>query len=51
MEKFIRSLNIERFRKLLQKNPGDAEREVLERLLAEEEAKPNTSEVRRTEQS
>jgi hypothetical protein len=42
MEKFIRRLNIERFLRLLKNNPADAEREVLNRLLAEEEAKPNT---------
>lgn len=39
MEKFIRLLNIEHFRRLLKKNPAAAERETLERLLAEEEAK------------
>lgn len=39
MEKFVRLLNIERFRRLLQDNPTDAQRDVVERLLAEEEAK------------
>jgi 5,10-methylenetetrahydrofolate reductase len=39
MEKFIRLLNIERFRRLLSMSPAESEREILERLLAEEEEK------------
>ena len=39
MERFIRNQSIERYRRLLAQNPGEAEREMLERLLAEEEAK------------
>jgi hypothetical protein len=47
VEKFVRKQNIERYRRLLAENPSAAERQVLERLLAEEEAKEadaNTSE-------
>jgi hypothetical protein len=44
MEKLIRNQNIEQFRRLLGNNPGDVEREVLESLLAEEEAKANMQE-------
>jgi hypothetical protein len=35
----IVQLNIERFRRLLQETADDAKRQVLEKLLAEEEAK------------
>jgi hypothetical protein len=48
VEKFVRKQNIERYRRLLAENPSEAERQVLERLLAEEEAKEadaNTSEA------
>jgi uncharacterized protein YciW len=48
VEKFVRKQNIERYRRLLAENPSAAERQVLERLLAEEEAKEadaNTSEA------
>jgi hypothetical protein len=39
VQEFVRRLNIERFRRLLGESPTEAERKVLERLLAEEEAK------------
>jgi hypothetical protein len=39
VEEFIRRQNIERYRRLLGENPTEAERKVLECLLAEEEAK------------
>jgi hypothetical protein len=39
VEEFIRKQNIERYRRLLGENPTEAERKVLERLLAEEEAR------------
>ncbi len=39
MEEFVREQNIERYCRLLGENPTEAERKVLERLLAEEEAK------------
>ncbi len=39
MEEFVRKQNIERYRRMLGENPTVAERTVLERLLAEEEAK------------
>ncbi len=44
MEKLIRNQNIEQFRRLLGNNPDDVEREVLESLLAEEEAKADMQE-------
>jgi hypothetical protein len=44
MEKHIRNQNIEQFRRLLRNNPDDVEREVLESLLAEEEAKAEMQE-------
>jgi hypothetical protein len=44
MEKLIRNQNIEQFRRLLRNNPDDVEREVLESLLAEEEAKADMQE-------
>lgn len=44
MEKLILNRNIEQFRRLLRNNPDDAEREVLESLLAEEEAKADMRE-------
>lgn len=44
MAKLIRNQNIEQFRRLLRNNPGDVEREVLESLLAEEEAKADSQE-------
>jgi hypothetical protein len=39
MEKLIYIQSIEHFRRLLKNNPDDAERDVLESLIAEEEAK------------
>lgn len=45
MQKFVRNQNIARFRELLNNNPSDAERVVLERLLAEEEAKTETGQA------
>jgi hypothetical protein len=39
MEKLICIRNIEHFRRLLKNNPDEAERDVLESLIAEEEAK------------
>ena len=44
MKKLVRNQNIEQFRRLLQNNPDDVEREVLESLLAEEEAKADMQE-------
>jgi hypothetical protein len=43
MDRFVRRQNIEHYRKLLAQNPSTAEREMLERLLAEEEAKEATA--------
>ncbi len=39
MDKSVARLNIEHFRKLLARETDEAKREVLQRLLAEEEAK------------
>jgi hypothetical protein len=39
MEKLIRVQSVEHFRRLLKNNPDDAEREALESLIADEEAK------------
>jgi hypothetical protein len=44
MEKRIRNQNIEQFRQLLGNDPDDVEREVLESLLAEEEANADMQE-------
>jgi hypothetical protein len=43
VERFIRRHNIEHYRKLLKETSDEAQRKVLERLLAEEEAKERTS--------
>jgi hypothetical protein len=43
MDKFVRRQNIKHYRKLLAQNPTAAERETLQRLLAEEEAKEGTA--------
>jgi hypothetical protein len=39
VEKFVRNQNIERYRRLPGENPTEAERKVLECLLAEEEGR------------
>jgi hypothetical protein len=44
VKKHIRNQNIDQFRWLLRNNPDDVEREVLESLLAEEEAKADMQE-------
>lgn len=43
MERFIRRENLALFRKRLAEAPGDAARQILLKLLAEEEAKEPTS--------
>jgi hypothetical protein len=46
MKQLICRQNIEQFRRLLKNNPDDAEREVLESLLAEELAEAAKVEMR-----
>jgi len=46
VERFIRRHNIEHYRNLLKQTSDEAQRKVLEKLLAEEEAKETASSSR-----
>jgi hypothetical protein len=46
MEWFIRQQNLERFRRLLAQSPDEPERQQLQKLLAEEEAKERAAALR-----
>ena len=47
MESFVRRLNIEHFRELLKTITDPAQRRTIEKLLSEEEAKPQKAEEAR----